>query len=50
MQKTFITFLYLLFLTKAGAQTDTVPSFIKDSIDTYVNRALKEWNIPGVAV
>lgn len=50
MQKTFITFLYLLFLTKAGAQTDTVPSFIKDSIDTYVNRALKEWKIPGVAV
>jgi len=26
------------------------PGFIKDSLDTYVNGAMKEWQIPGVAV
>jgi CubicO group peptidase (beta-lactamase class C family) len=26
------------------------PAFIKDSLDTYINRALKDWNIPGLAV
>jgi CubicO group peptidase (beta-lactamase class C family) len=26
------------------------PSFIKDSIDSYVEKALKEWKIPGISV
>lgn len=26
------------------------PSFVKDSLDTYIKTALKTWNIPGVAV
>src|SRR6476661_5209945 len=26
------------------------PTFISDSLDSYVNRALAEWKIPGVAV
>ncbi len=26
------------------------PSFVKDSIDNYINKALVEWKIPGVAV
>jgi CubicO group peptidase (beta-lactamase class C family) len=28
----------------------TTPDFIKDSLDSYIDHALKEWNIPGVAV
>ena len=32
------------------SQTDNVPSFVKDSLDDYVNRALVDWQIPGVAV
>ena len=28
----------------------TVPSFVKDSLDTYVTRAIKDYEIPGVAV
>ena len=28
----------------------SAPAFIKDSLDTYINRALVDWNIPGVAV
>src|SRR5262245_52345486 len=32
-----------------GAQTG-IPSFVKDSLDSYVNKALTDWEIPGVAV
>ena len=28
----------------------STPGFVQDSLDTYINRALREWNIPGVAV
>jgi CubicO group peptidase (beta-lactamase class C family) len=27
-----------------------VPSFVKDSLDMYVNKALVDWQIPGIAV
>ena len=26
------------------------PSFITDSIDTYINKGIKQWNIPGLAI
>ncbi len=26
------------------------PSFIKDSLDTYINEGIKDWNIPGLAI
>ncbi len=32
------------------AQTDTIPAFVKDSLDTYVKKALKDWEIPGLSV
>jgi hypothetical protein len=32
---------------KVFSQADSIPSFIKDSLDTYVNRALTDWQIPG---
>ncbi len=32
------------------SQTDSVPSFIRDSLDVYVARALDTWQIPGVSV
>lgn len=34
----------------SAAQTSTLPAFITDSLDTYISRALVNWNIPGVAV
>lgn len=50
MNKEFLApVLALLILSPGKAQTAT-PSFVKDSIDTYTNRALKEWQIPGAAV
>jgi CubicO group peptidase (beta-lactamase class C family) len=49
--KRLLLLLLLSVVVKNGfAQKETVPSFIKDSLDTYVNIALKEWQIPGVSV
>lgn len=49
MKNIFLFFL-ILFTQKSFSQTDISPSFIKDSLDVYVNNALAEWQIPGVAV
>lgn len=38
------------FATNSNAQTTELPSFVKDSIDSYVDRALKDWQIPGICV
>ncbi|HEY0433199.1 MAG TPA: serine hydrolase [Chitinophagaceae bacterium] len=46
----FLFILLVCFSAGAFGQTDSIPSFIKDSLDNYVNRALKDWQIPGVAV
>ncbi len=42
----------LLVLLLAGSLTaqDSIPSFVKDSLDLYTNRALGQWQLPGVAV
>lgn len=40
----------LLFLVAAKAQNNKVPEFIRNDLDSYVEKARKEWNIPGVAV
>lgn len=44
-RRLFLLPTFLLFLA-AQAQ----PSFVKDSLDTYVQKALTDWHIPGVAV
>lgn len=38
-----------IHLTRVAAQ-DNVPAFVKDSLDTYIERAMRDWQIPGVAV
>ncbi|MEN9569813.1 MAG: hypothetical protein RL172_1044 [Bacteroidota bacterium] len=48
--KKLLFFTLLLSTTCAFTQTTVVPSFVKDSLDIYVNRALQQWQIPGVAV
>lgn len=40
----------LLQLSIVAAAQDSIPSFVKDSLDIYTNLALKEWQIPGAAV
>jgi CubicO group peptidase (beta-lactamase class C family) len=48
--KKITLFLALVVSQSLFSQTDSVPAFIKDSLDTYVQRALKDWQVPGVAV
>ncbi len=49
MKKLFL-FSCLFFSLQVVAQKDSIPSFVKDSLDNYVNKALADWQIPGVAV
>jgi CubicO group peptidase (beta-lactamase class C family) len=49
MKKLSILFLFFITACASFAQ-EQVPSFIKDSLDSYVERGLKDWQIPGVAV
>ncbi len=44
-----LSYILIFFPLFLFSQTDT-PSFIKDSLDVYVLRALKDWRIPGCAV
>jgi CubicO group peptidase (beta-lactamase class C family) len=44
------TVLVVFFFIVAVSRAQDIPSFVKDSLDNYVNRALTDWQIPGVAV
>jgi len=48
MKKASLLFTTTCFCILAWAQQ--IPSFIKDSLDGYIERALNDWQIPGVAV
>ena len=36
--------------TVSKAQSDSIPSFVKDSLDNYISKALADWEIPGLSV
>ncbi len=40
----------ILAFTITRAQTDTLPSFVKDSLDNYINHAMQDWEIPGLSL
>ena len=46
MQKILKTLLIIVTIQNAFAQTN----FIKDSLDIYINREIKRWNLPGLAI
>src|SRR5215212_6112496 len=48
-KSTLLSFLCLAIFSICLQAQDT-PSFVKDSLDTYVQKALQEWKLPGVAV
>ncbi|GAA4100315.1 serine hydrolase [Mucilaginibacter panaciglaebae] len=51
MKKSFIYLLCCILLSNLTyAQDVNRTAFIKDSIDVYINRAMTNWRIPGVAV
>ncbi len=49
MKKIFL-FVFVSISLKLFSQADSIPSFVTDSLDSYVTRALTDWQIPGVAV
>lgn len=46
----FLLFEILNSLHNLSLSQSVVPSFVKDSLDTYVTRAITDYKIPGVAV
>src|ERR1700712_2086587 len=51
MKKLYLFLISITIVTSfAEAQGIDRSKFIKDSLDTYINRALTNWRIPGVAV
>jgi CubicO group peptidase (beta-lactamase class C family) len=42
--------LSLVALFIISLQTNAQPSFIKDSLDNYINKGLKDWQVPGLAI
>lgn len=47
MKKITLAILLFVCLIQAHAQT---PAFIHDSLDSYINQGLKDWNLPGLSV
>ena len=50
MRKISLALLGLVLSISILAQSDSIPAFVRDSLDNYVQRALADWNIPGAAV
>jgi CubicO group peptidase (beta-lactamase class C family) len=48
--KRFLIILFLVLAQKTFSQQDSIPAFIRDSLDNYVKKALTDWQIPGVSV
>lgn len=49
MKKMVLLLLFVAIFKDPFAQ-NTLPSFVRDSLDAYVETALRDWPIPGVAV
>src|SRR6476619_1801806 len=45
-----LVWLIFLFIQFSAQAQDSLPRFVADSLDAYVQRALQDWQIPGVAV
>lgn len=51
MKKLFsITIVITIAFLSAFQFTSAQPAFITDSLDAYINRAMKQWQVPGLAV
>ena len=42
--------LLILFCFSIGHAFAQTPSFIQDSLDSYINRGLKDWDLPGLSL
>jgi CubicO group peptidase (beta-lactamase class C family) len=50
MRKTYLVLFFLSIIFHAQLLAQETPPFISDSLDNYVQKALHDWMIPGVAV
>src|SRR5450631_332897 len=50
MHSCFRLLLFSLFFQTGYAQLSGQPAFIRDSLDSYIQKGLKDWNLPGLAV
>lgn len=50
MYKILFSLLILLHCFLAGAQEKALPGFITDSLDTYIEKGMRDWQIPGLAL
>ncbi|MFZ5939222.1 MAG: serine hydrolase [Bacteroidota bacterium] len=50
LRKLFLLAVMYVSVTGAQAQQNTLPAFIRDSLDSYIERGLQNWVIPGAAV
>ncbi|MFL5738687.1 MAG: serine hydrolase [Flavisolibacter sp.] len=48
MKKNIVSIVLFLMVVTVHAQE--LPSFVRDSLDSYIQKALVDWKIPGVAV
>lgn len=46
--KKFCLFVLLIFFYDIGISQ--IPSFIKDSLDKYIARGIKDWDVPGLSI
>lgn len=42
--------LFIILFTCIAIMASAQPSFIKDSLDSYINQGMKEWQIPGLSI
>jgi CubicO group peptidase (beta-lactamase class C family) len=50
MKNLFSLAVFLIGIELSLFSQSSTPVFVQDSLDIYINRALHDWNIPGVAV
>jgi len=50
MRKILLAIFCLSIQQFVFAQVDSIPSFVKDSLDAYAMRGLSDWQVPGVSV
>lgn len=49
MKQLFLFIAFTVLLQSMNAQSVT-PSFVRDSMDAYIQKGLKDWNLPGLSV
>lgn len=49
--KTIIAFVAIILFSKISfSQNNKLPAFINDSLDIYINEAIKDWNVPALSI